>query len=173
MTRQPLLWAPLAIALLAQGGGALAAPRVPLDKLAWLGGCWQAEGEERGSGEQWLPPAGESMFGVSRTVHQGRTVGYEFMRIAPDADGTLTFYAQPSGKPPSAFPVRNLGDTEVVFENLEHGFPQRIIYRAQPPAGLHARIEGVSKGAKQSIDFPMLRVSCDAQLASPAARREP
>lgn len=153
---------------LASGGPSVAAGQSSVDRLAWLGGCWQAEGEERGSGEQWLAPAGESMLGMSRTVHQGRTTGYEFMRIAPDADGTLSFFAQPSGKPASAFPLRSLGDAEVVFENLEHGFPQRIVYRLKSPGSLHARIEGVSKGSKQSIDFPMLRVSCDAPPAGPA-----
>ena len=84
---------------------------------------------DAGSVEHWLAPAGASLLGVSRTVRQGRTVGYEFMRIAAGNDGRLAFHAQPSGKPPAAFPVLRQGEREVVFENLEHAFPPRILYR--------------------------------------------
>ncbi len=60
------------------------------------------------------------------------------------------------------------GPTEVVFENLEHPFPQRIIYRFEPPAKLHASIEGTRNGASKSFAFPLARVSCDAVSTPPA-----
>lgn len=127
-----------------------------LAKLAWLQGCWAAEGAEAGSGEQWMAPAGGSMLGMSRTVRNGRTVAYEFIRIAPGADGKLAFIAQPSGQAQASFAlVRQDGDT-AVFENPAHDFPQRIIYRRAGKTGLHARIEGKGKG----IDFPMSRSAC-------------
>jgi hypothetical protein len=139
-------------------------------RLAWLAGCWSAEGAEPGSGEQWMPLAGGSLLGMSRTVRQQKTVAFEFMRIAQAPDGQVTFFAQPSGKPPVGFPARSLDDTEVVFENLDHDFPQRVIYRFVAPAQLRARIEGLRGGALKRIEFPMARVNCDAPRAAPEAK---
>jgi hypothetical protein len=50
-----------------------------VDDLKWLTGCWASVGGETGSGEQWTIPAGNTLFGVSRTVHGGKTVAYEFI----------------------------------------------------------------------------------------------
>lgn len=127
-----------------------------LAKLAWLQGCWAASGAERGSGEQWMGPAGGTMLGMSRTVRKGRTVEYEFIRIEQGADGKLAFVAQPSGQPQASFPLLREDGDSVVFENLAHDFPQRVIYRRAGASGLHARIEGKGKG----IDFPMSRTPC-------------
>ena len=135
-----------------------------LGQLSWLGGCWNLQGAQPGSGEQWMPPVGDSMLGVSRTVHQGKTVSFEFMRIAKDADGNIAFFAQPSGKPPTRFSTRSMGAHEVVFENPGHDFPQRVIYRLTSPEQLDASIEGMRGGSLKRIDFPMIRVSCDSQL---------
>jgi hypothetical protein len=50
---------------------------------------------------------------------------------------------------------------EVVFENLQHDFPQRIIYRSLSGDRLAARIEGVRGGLLKGIDYPMKRVNCE------------
>ncbi|MGH8854312.1 MAG: DUF6265 family protein, partial [Telluria sp.] len=86
----------------------------PLAALSWLQGCWAAEGAERGSGEQWMGPAGSSMLGMSRTVRNGRTVEYEFIRIAKGADGKLAYIAQPSGQPQASFALVKLDGDAVV-----------------------------------------------------------
>jgi hypothetical protein len=66
------------------------------------------------------------MFGISRTLRDGRPVAYEFMQIRPDTSGRLEFVALPSGQAETTF--RQAGDTgteEIVFENPAHDFPQR------------------------------------------------
>lgn len=145
---------------------AQATEQAAVASLAWLAGCWNSENAEPGSGEQWMPLAGNSLLGLSRTIRGGNTVAYEFMRMAPAADGKLTFFAQPSGKPAASFAVLSLEAHAVVFENLEHPFPQRISYRFEPPAKLHASIEGTRNGTSRRIDYPMVRVSCDSLLPS-------
>jgi hypothetical protein len=151
-----------AVLVAASMSASLALAAEPLDQLAWLAGCWNSEGADPGSGEQWMPIAGGTLLGMARTVRGGKTVAYEFMRIANAADGKLAFFAQPSGKAPAAFPLLRLGANEVAFENPEHEFPQRVIYRLESAARLRASIEGVRNGTPRSIDFPMVRVSCDA-----------
>lgn len=162
------------VTLLLVGAGAMAQPtpatETSITSLSWLGGCWNSENAEPGSGEQWMPLAGNTLMGLSRTIRGGKTTAFEFMRIAPAPDGKLTYFVQPSGQPAASFAVLLLKPHEVVFENLEHPFPQRINYRFEPPSKLHASIEGTRNGAKRSIAFPMVRVSCDSLLPTATPR---
>lgn len=102
-----------------------------------------------------MAPAGDGMLGMSRTVAKNRIVEHEFLQIRVQ-DGKLVYIAKPSGQAEATFPAKMAGPREVVFENLAHDFPQRIIYRLQSDGNIAARIEGGEKG----IDFPMRRVSC-------------
>ena len=70
------------------------------------------------------------MLGLSRTVVGGKTTEFEFLRIAV-VDGALAYVAKASGQAEAAFPVKSIEDGVVVFENLSHDFPQRIIYLPQ------------------------------------------
>jgi hypothetical protein len=50
-----------------------------------------------------------------------------------------------------------------VFENLEHDFPQRIIYRRNQDGSLTARIEGDRGGRIVGMDFhfqPKAEITC-------------
>lgn len=139
-----------------------------LSSLKWLAGCWAPESGEAGSLEHWLPLAGGTMLGVSRTVKRGKTAEYEFMSIHAEPDGRILYTARPSRQREASFAASSIEPTSVTFENANHDFPQRIIYRVRPDGGLAARIEGVRGGTLRHVDFPMLRVSCDAELnASP------
>ena len=158
-----ILRSALGCTLLAATGAAFAASPDPLAKLAWLQGCWAAQGGEAGSVEQWSSAAGGTMLGMSRTVKNGKTADFEFVQIREVEPGTLTYVARPSGQAPAAFNLLRHSETEFVFENLTHDFPQRIIYRREGERALRARIEGMSKGKLKGIDFPMQRVSCEAQ----------
>lgn len=138
-----------------------------LRKLAWIAGCWASDGGETGSVEQWMPLAGETLLGVSRIVKNGKTIEHEFMQIRPEK-GHIAYIALPSGQTQASFPLASVTDSKAVFENLEHDFPQRIIYElvtsAAGPQHLHARIEGMRNGKLKGIDYPMTRVSCDGLL---------
>jgi hypothetical protein len=134
----------------------------PVARLGWLQGCWAAQGAEPGSVETWSSPAGGTLFGMSRTVKGGKTTEFEFVHIREVELGVLAYIAQPSGVPPTTFKLLRNTDTEFVFENLGHDFPQRVIYRRDGAQALVARIEGTSKGKLKGIDFPMKRVSCEA-----------
>lgn len=132
----------------------------PVARMKWLSGCWASVNGEAGSGEQWMPPAGRSMFGMSRTVRDGATVAFEFMRIAEEESGKVVFVAAPSGQQPATFELLSLSDNEVIFENPDHDFPQRVLYRLMPGNLLTGRIEGTVNGAARGIDFPMKRTEC-------------
>jgi hypothetical protein len=132
-----------------------------VDRIGWLAGCWEGT---LSSGavyeEMWLAPRGGTISGMARMTREGRTLSFEFMRIAVGDQGVLVYTAQPSGGAPTHFTGTEVGPDRAVFENAGHDFPQRILYRLAPPDGLHARIEGERDGQLRGIDFPLSRVAC-------------
>jgi hypothetical protein len=134
---------------------------VTINDLAWLKGCWSSNHNGRAITEYWLKPAGGTMLGVSRTVADGKTMEFEFMQIRQEPGGGILFIAKPSGQPEATFKLIKGSAREVIFENPQHDFPQRVIYRLQSDGSLLGRIEGVSKGKEKSADFPMSREPCD------------
>lgn len=150
------------LALAAPFGNAWAQAAEPIEQVAWLAGCWSADGGEAGSAEHWMPAAGGTMLGANRTVKNGKTVAFEFMQLRQNAEGRLSFIALPSGQRETPFVLKSSNNDEFVFENLAHDFPQRVIYRRLPDGKLAARIEGLRAGVQRGIDFPMTRTACQA-----------
>lgn len=148
-------------ALLLASAGVIA-QEAPLNKLSWLAGCWSHTGAEAGSMEMWTLPAGDTMLGIARTVKNGKTVEWEHTMIRETEPGKWSYVAKPSRQPEATFPIKSITDNEVVFENPQHDFPQRIIYKRDGADGLKARIEGVSKGKEKAFDYPMARTQCPA-----------
>ena len=129
-------------------------------KLAWISGCWQRTTRNGQTiDEQWMTPRAESMLGMSRTVRGDSLIEYEQLRIGARA-GRAVYFAAPSGQTPSEFTAASVSDTLVVFENPQHDFPQRIIYRKRGTDSLIARIEGTTGGTARGIDFPYVKARC-------------
>lgn len=143
-------------------GQALAQSAKPdIESLAWLSGCWEQRDDvkKRFSWEQWMRPAAQTMIGMSRTVRNGKTVAYEFMRITQDDSG-ISFIAKPSeNSEETTFRLASSGNGEAVFENLAHDYPQRIIYRLNKKK-LLARVEGTNDGKLTGIDLSLVRAKC-------------
>jgi Domain of unknown function (DUF6265) len=127
-----------------------------LDRLAWLAGCWSQPRPDGVTEEHWMKPAGGTMLGMSRTVRGGKTTEFEFLQIRVE-NGTIAYVARPSGQAEATFRLKTLGEREVVFENAQHDFPQRIIYRRTADEGVTARIEGTMNGKARGMDFPYAR----------------
>ncbi len=159
-----LLMLPL-LGLLAIGVQGADSEKPSVQALYWLAGCWSSANAEFGSGEQWMPPAGGTMLGTSRVVSNGKTVAYEFIQIRETGDGGLQFIAKPYGQAEAAFQLLALSEREVIFENPQHDFPQRIIYRLNADGILKARIEGTVDGEPKSVDFPMQKIDCETGKA--------
>ncbi len=129
---------------------------------AWLAGCWKLDGAEAGSVEQWTAPAAGQMMGMSRTLRKGKLAEFEFLQIRANGEGKLDYVAQPQGRPPTAFTLKEQGPQSVLFENPAHDFPQRISY-AREGLALKARIEGLRNGQLRGIDFAFRKIACDGE----------
>ena len=140
---------------------ALAASSSPhvIEDVGWLAGCWTNAAGERRIDEQWMAPAGGTMFGMSRTVSKGRTVASEFLELRQE--GNDVFYiARPSGQSEARFRLVEAAPGRAVFENRSHDFPQVIRYIRNTDGSLLAQIEGPRGGQTRTIDFPMRPAPC-------------
>lgn len=118
---------------------------------AWLAGHWKASADKLTTEEIWLAPADGLMVGAGRTVG-GKKPFFEFLRI--EARGEMLYYvAQPRGGVPTEFKSVKVEADTVVFENLQHDFPQRIIYRRSGDNRLDARTEGTVNGKLEGQDW--------------------
>ena len=78
--------------------------------------------------------------GVSRTIAGDKTVEFEYLRIEQRADA-IYYVAHPKARCPGTdFKLTRATTTEAVFENPQHDFPKRIIYR-KTDDGLTASID--------------------------------
>jgi len=134
-----------------------------ISSFSWFSGCWETSVPEKHMTvmEMWSKPAGGTLIGVSRTVTKDKTTAFEYIRIVHGADG-IEYIVKPSpNSGETAFRLKAINEKEVIFENLNNDFPQRIIYRRGSPDALFARIEATSEGKTRGIDFPMLRIKCE------------
>lgn len=114
-----------------------------ISELSWITGDWQtAPGGRAQIEEHWTAVAGASIMGVSRTVAGDKTAEFEYLRIEQRTDGNIYYVAHPKARCPGTdFKLTRASATEAVFENPEHDFPKRIIYRRTGDDALTASID--------------------------------
>jgi hypothetical protein len=144
----------LAMALFGCGAaapGLRASPGDALERLAWMSGVWLSDGEER-SIELWLPPEGGMMNGLARTTQNGQTVFHEALRIEARNGGAIAYVVSPSGQEGAEFMLVSTDGRRATFENLEHDYPQRIVYERDGDR-MVARIELANGERAQSWTY--------------------
>ncbi len=125
-----------------------------ISDLSWIAGGWRtAAGGRVQIEEQWMIPSGGSMLGMSRTVAGGRTVEFEFLRIEQRSDA-IYYVASPGARCPSTdFKLTRLAGHEAVFENPQHDFPKRIIYKKTADGSLTASIDAGTGTKSQAFSY--------------------
>ncbi len=144
----------LSLGTVAAPAGAAGGP-CSVDALAWMAGSWSTTRDSVREEEHWMAPRGNFMLGMNRIASASR-VSFEYFRIAQRSDG-VDYISSPGGASPTSFALKDCVPGRVVFENLEHDFPQRILYWRDHPDTLHARIEGMVKGRLRSAEWTWTR----------------
>jgi hypothetical protein len=142
-----------------------APPKPTLSDLSWMTGDWIQAGPKGEDRESWLPARGGAMAGVNQVYRPRQPVRMEMMTITTSSTG-LVFVAMPAGAEPTVFSLVNDGRDKAVFENLDHDFPQRVIYQ-RCESDLCARIEGMVDGAMQSVDWRFSRADAPSMPPPP------
>lgn len=124
-----------------------------------LAGYWLSCANGEQVSETWSDPRGGVMLGTNITLAGGKA-SWEIMRVAPASPELaskgqgLSLFAAPSSQPPEEFPLSlsKSSGRRLVFENLAHDFPQRVIYERVGDK-LQARIEGMMGGKLEAMDW--------------------
>ena len=148
MTRHLVLVAGIVIL-----SSAVRAEERDLSTFGWLAGVWESTEGSAATEERWMSPTANVILGVSRTVKDGRTVGFEFMRL--EKRGADIYYIpQPGGRPPVDFKLTSGEGGRYIFENTE-GVDRvhRIEYRREGENGLYARVDGVQNGKPFLLEY--------------------
>ena len=116
----------LLAALLLVAAPVAADPPAPLP--GWMAGAWEMRAGEIWIDEFWTPPRGGIMIGAGRTGKGDALRMFEHTRIVRKPDGSLSFFAQPRGLPPTEFAMSGSGADWIEFANPAHDYPQRIRY---------------------------------------------
>lgn len=157
-TRSRTLRAAVIVATLLAGGAVLHAQTAyPWSDVAFLSGCWSGTMGSLDMREQWSEVEGNVMLGTTRFYRDGVLVDFEFASISV-IDDAITLWPYPGGnRSPRGFPLVRSDGSEVVFENLEHDFPVRIIYARDGERAVAPRIEGRDGSSR---GWALQRVTC-------------
>ncbi len=123
-----------------------------INKMKWLEGEWIKEEEGESAIEIWKFDSPSKLQGDGSILLNGDTVFSERMYIET-LNSEIVYTAIPSGKKATEFKLVLQEDKRLEFENLEHDFPQRIIYWQENENTLNARITGLVNNSTKSFDF--------------------
>jgi len=146
----------LAVLLCCQGALASGPDAPVIEDLSWMSGHWVGTSGDVVMEEFWTEPGGGVMVGLHQDVFPDGSSFFEFLRIVTTERG-LTYIASPRGTGTTEFVLVRLDGKSIVFENLEHDFPQRIIYQREGDR-LTARIEGEVGGNLRAKEWTWDRV---------------
>lgn len=129
-----------------------------LDKTAWLLGYWEMQSPDGSSvTESWIRSDDSSFSGAGKFKDStGHVVSAEEIRIVL-RDKQLLYIPVVSNQNDGnavVFTEVEFTDSIMVFENMQHDFPQRIVYQRIADDSLLAYIEGNMGGETRRIEFP-------------------
>jgi hypothetical protein len=130
-----------------------------LSDLDWVLGKWQVN--DSNNYEEWVKVNDGLLQGKGYKIRDNRTIVNETIEIS--LSGNEVFYIptvmnQNAGVPVE-FKLVSKSATEIVFENKEHDFPQRIIYVKNGGMQIDARIEGVRDGQFSEVRFQLKKIA--------------
>lgn len=130
-----------------------------LDKAKWLLGDWEHTIPEGRFTESW-EQANDSVYaGKSFFIAEKDTTFAEYIQLTED-NGKLKYIVSvkgQNGEEPVAFTLTQASDSQLVFENPQHDFPDKIIYRKISADSVVAEISGLQNGRPSAEVFPLER----------------
>lgn len=129
-------------------------------KAEWLMGAWGHTTQEGALSEKWEKVNDSVMHGESYFVVGGKdTVFAETVSLTSEGGKlayTVTVPGQ-NGDKPVRFDLTSSSESQLVFENPQHDFPNKIVYNKITNDSLTAEISGTQKGKPASELMAMKR----------------
>jgi hypothetical protein len=131
-----------------------------IKKAEWLTGTWENKTLRGSIYETWTKVSEVELSGKSYMIKEKDTILFETVQLLQERDSL--FYHPRVKNQNHDLPVRFAGKivsgNELVFENLNHDFPQFISYTKISADSLVAEISGIKNGKERKQTFPMKRI---------------
>ena len=123
--------------------------------LLKLQGVWKMEKRQGPLYEEWKKGNGQLLKGKSYKINGKDTAVSEQIDLKKEKEDLFYVVSVPgqNDEKPVSFKLITAKANRFVFENKNHDFPERIIYRFINNDSIVARIEGTVEGKPESSDF--------------------
>lgn len=131
-----------------------------IKQAEWLIGTWEDKTPEGSLYETWDKSNDNEYVGKSYIVKGKDTIIFENIRLVQEQNGLFYIPAvknQNDGLP-VRFTAKKISETQLIFENPQHDFPQIISYKKIGIDSLIAEISGMKEGQIRRQQFSMKRV---------------
>lgn len=128
-----------------------------IESLNWISGYWTSSDNGMTMEELWTTESSGILLGVHRDSFPNGNGSFEYLRIVKVND-EIQYIATPNGGSSTVFKLTESSTNKAIFENLDHDFPQRIIYTRDGDA-LTARIEDES--GEKGMQWTWLKTNFD------------
>jgi signal peptidase I len=132
-----------------------------LSKAKWLEGTWENKTSRGSIYETWKRKNDTEFAGMSYIIKEGDTIVFENIQLVQNQKELYyipTVKNQNEGLP-IRFAAKTITESQLIFENLQHDFPQMISYTRINSDSLVAVISGIKNGQKRNQTFRMKRVN--------------
>ena len=131
-----------------------------MEKAQWLIGEWQNQSSQGLLTETWTRENDSTLTARSYFIKTaGDTLHLEVITLSEDKSGVRyvpTVQGQNNNNPVT-FKMTASDETSMTFENPQHDYPSKIVYRKINADSIVAEISGVQQGQPSSERYPMGR----------------
>lgn len=124
-----------------------------------LCGKWMDVNKDNAFNEEWSRENDKLIVGKGYVLSENDTVFIEKLSIEID-ENSVVYAAEVSNQNKDMkvpFAAVKQTKNKVVFENVQHDFPQRIIYNLKSDKELRVAIEGYENGVYRKLKFDFLK----------------
>jgi Domain of unknown function (DUF6265) len=141
-----------------------------VDAFQWMTGCWQAKSARDGStiNETWLSPRGGSMLGIGQTYLDGKTLGWEAMRVY-DEGGAVKLWLRPGLRNELTLELEAAGDAFNAFSVKEGDTVTKLRYERKSATEMLATFRLEQGENRRGADFLFAKVEC-GELFAPVVK---
>ena len=121
-----------------------------LNPAQWIVGNWEQKTDKGILTESWQRQNDSVFVGSCYFINESDTLHSETILLEQRAD-SITYSANVMGQnnnKPVPFTLTTANTNSLVFENLSHDYPQKIVYQKSKSNGLLVTISGILHGKK-------------------------
>ena len=129
-----------------------------LEKASWFLGNWGSKSPEGELTERWQKVNDSVYKGESYFVVGGKDTVFSEAVDLVENKGKLTYIVTVPGQnneKPVPFEMTQSSDTQIIFENPAHDYPNKIVYNKITNDSIVAEISGMQKGKPAKEQFAL------------------